>query len=246
MTAGTSSAIPIVLDFTIRQGPFVLSMSARVEAHALALFGPSGAGKTTVLEVIAGLRRPQRGEIRVGDHVLFSTRERVELPVRRRRIGYVPQDLALFPHMSVRRNVLYGAPPRPEVDLARVLDILEIAHLLDRPAVTSLSGGERQRVAIARALLRQPALLLLDEPLAAVDLARRRRIVRCLQRIRDELTVPLVYVSHDAEEVAMIADWVLIVNDGRITGQGEPTETLARASREDPGPPEESGRQDRR
>ena len=99
--------------------------------------------------------------------------------------------------------------------------------------MTSLSGGERQRVAIARALLRQPALLLLDEPLAAVDLARRRRIVRCLQRIRDELTIPLVYVSHDAEEVAMIADWVLIVNEGRITAAGEPAETLASANRED-------------
>ncbi len=233
MTSGAPSAIQIVLDFTLRQGQFVLSMSARVEARALALFGPSGAGKTTVLEVIAGLRRPQTGEVRVGGRLLFSTRDHVDLPIRHRQVGYVPQDLALFPHMGVRGNVLYGAPPQPEIDLARVLDILEIGHLLDRPAVTSLSGGERQRVAIARALLRQPALLLLDEPLAAVDLARRRRIVRCLQRIRDELTIPLVYVSHDAEEVAMIADWVLIVNEGRITAAGEPAETLASANRED-------------
>lgn len=216
----------IVLDFALRQGDFRLEMAERVEAQVLALFGPSGSGKTTALESVAGLRRPDRGRIEVGDDTLFAWPQ-VDLPPRERRVGYVPQDCVLFPHMNVRRNILYGAERGNGLDLARVLDILEIEGLLAR-RVASLSGGERQRVALARALMSSPHLLLLDEPLAAVDLELRRRIVPCLRRIRDELAIPMIYVSHDAAEVRSIADRVAVLDRGSVVAAGNPAEVLAR------------------
>ncbi len=216
----------IVLDFTLRQGDFALEIHERVGVHALALFGPSGAGKTTILDAVAGLRRPQAGEIRVGTHVLFSSASGVDLPPWRRRIGYVPQDVALFPHMDVRRNILYGAARGSRMDLAGVLRILEIERLPDR-TVDRLSGGERQRVAIARALMSSPDVLLLDEPLAAVDVALRQRILPCLKRVRDELGIPLVYVAHDAAEVAYMADWALVLDAGRLVRSDRAERALA-------------------
>jgi molybdate transport system ATP-binding protein len=209
----------LTLDVRLIQGSFTLDVATRVEARVTALVGPSGAGKTTLLEAIAGLRRPGRGEIRVADHVLYSSRDGVDLPPYRRHVGYVPQDVALFPHMNVRRNLLYGASRNGSVTaglpLDRITRMLEIEPLIDR-GVRDLSGGERQRVALARALLSAPHLLLLDEPLAAVDVPLRRRIVPYLRRVRDELGVPLVYVSHDLEEVAMLADWVVELDGGRV------------------------------
>ena len=215
----------IHLDFTLRQGTFTLQMRERSVVRVLALFGPSGCGKTTAIEAIAGLRAPQSGEIHVGDRVLFSSSRSVNLPPQERRVGLVPQDGLLFPHMDVRANVLYGAARGGTLDLDRVADILEIAPLLDR-SVASLSGGERQRAAIARALMSGPSLLLLDEPLAAVDEPRRRRIVPALERVRDELGLPMVYVTHDRDEVAALADRVLVLSDGRILAAGPPGETL--------------------
>jgi molybdate transport system ATP-binding protein len=205
----------IHLDIGLVQGSFTLEAAVDIDAPAAALFGPSGAGKTTILDAIAGLRVPQRGSIAVDGRVLFSAADRINVPPYHRRIGYVPQDVALFPHMNVRRNLLYGRHPGVSPDLARVVSILEIDRLVDR-RVTDLSGGERQRVALGRALMSGPSLLLLDEPLAAVDVPLRRRILPYLQRVRDELRVPIVYVSHDREEIAQLTDVVIHIENGRI------------------------------
>jgi molybdate transport system ATP-binding protein len=206
------------LHFKLRQGGFVVEIDEESDARALALFGPSGSGKTTVVESIAGLRTPAEGTIAVAGHLLFSRSAHVDVPARERRVGYVPQDVLLFPHMNVRANVLYGAA-RGRGDLSALSELLELGDLLDR-RVTSLSGGERQRVALARALMSSPDVLLLDEPMAAVDLPRRRRILDALLRIRDELKVPLVYVAHSPEEVTRIADRVLVMDNGRVVAAG--------------------------
>lgn len=220
--------IPLTLDFSLTQGRFSLHVSTRPEANVVALVGPSGAGKTTVLDTIAGLRRPDRGEIRIGRRVLYSSDEGIDLPPRRRHVGYVPQDVALFPHLDVRRNILYAANRGGTLPFTRVTAILEIEPLLDRP-VGGLSGGERQRVAVARALLSGPDILLLDEPLAAVDVELRRRIVPYLRRVRDELGVPMMYVSHDASEVQALADVSIRLEAGRVVGNGHPGTTKARS-----------------
>jgi molybdate transport system ATP-binding protein len=208
------------LEFSLRQGAFRVEIAERTDARALALFGPSGSGKTTIMEAIAGLRRPERGTIAVGGRVLFSHERRVDVPARMRRMGYVPQDVLLFPHLDVRNNVLYGADGNA-ANLDSLVDLLELRELMAR-RVTSLSGGERQRVALARALMSNPDVLLLDEPMAAVDLPRRRRILDALLRIRDELRLPLVYVAHSTEEVLRISDWVLVMDGGRVTARGVP------------------------
>jgi molybdate transport system ATP-binding protein len=205
----------IELAFRLRQGDFVLDIDESLNAGITALFGPSGAGKTTVLDAIAGLRTPQSGRIAVHDRVLFDAAARVNLPPHGRHIGYVPQDVALFPHMNVRRNVLYGRRPGQKLALETVAAMLEVGTLLDR-RVPDLSGGERQRVALARALMSAPELLLLDEPLAAVDVERRRRILPYLLRVRDELGIPVIYVSHDRGEVDQLADRVVVLENGRV------------------------------
>ena len=205
----------IEVDIELVQGSFVLTAAIRIEARTAALFGPSGAGKTTILDAIAGLRTPRRGSIAIGGRVLFSSGQGVNLPPHQRHVGYVPQDVALFPHMDVRRNLLYGRHPGVSPDLDRVVGMLEIDRLLDR-RVTDLSGGERQRVAVGRALMSGPSLLLLDEPRAAVDVPLRRRILPYLQRVRDELRIPIVYVSHDRDEVAELAEVVVLVDAGKI------------------------------
>jgi len=205
----------IALDVDLEQGSFSLSARIELDSRAAALFGPSGAGKTTVLDSIAGLRTPRRGSIAVDGRVLFSSSARINLPPHQRRVGYVPQDVALFPHMNVRRNLEYGTHPGSSPALERVVGMLEIDRLVDRQ-VTELSGGERQRVALGRALMSGPSLLLLDEPLAAVDVPLRRRILPYLQRVRDEMRIPIVYVSHDREEVEALADTVIRLDLGRI------------------------------
>jgi molybdate transport system ATP-binding protein len=228
--------IDLQFDIGVEQGDFVLEIADRSKVEVLGLFGPSGGGKTTILEAIAGLRRPARGQIVVGGKTLFESGSGVDLPPRFRHIGYVPQDVLLFPHMSVRGNLVYGShqestndqPKREQpVDVNAVASMLEIESLLNR-RIHGLSGGERQRVALGRALMTRPALLLMDEPLAAVDRARRERILPYLLRIRRELHVPLVYVTHDANELAQIADRVLMIGEGKIVRAGPPAEVLLR------------------
>jgi molybdate transport system ATP-binding protein len=229
----------IQLEFamTLRQGAFTLDVADAASVEVLGIFGPSGSGKTSLLEVIAGLRTPGRGHVRVDGRLLLSTGQHVNVPPHLRQVGYVPQDIALFPHLDVRENLLYAAAPgsrraswrsrpgrvpsRPDLvdsrhDLEHICTTLEIAHLIDR-RVADLSGGERQRVAIGRALMSAPRILLLDEPLTAVDRSRKDRILPYLLRIRRELHVPMVYVTHDARELREIADRVLILEGGLIT-----------------------------
>ncbi len=206
----------IALDFRLRQGDFALEIHERIDARVTALFGPSGSGKTTILDAIAGLRSPREGTIALGGRVLFSSAARVNLPPHARHVGYVTQDVALFPHLDVRRNVLYGRRDGQRLALDQVAGMLEVSGLLDR-RIQQLSGGERQRVALARALMSAPDVLLLDEPLAAVDIERRRRILPYLERVRDELAVPIIYVTHDVEEIRRIADHVVTLANGRVT-----------------------------
>ncbi len=214
----------ITLDFTLRQAAFTLEVHQTVSARTVALFGASGAGKTTTLDAIAGLRRPRAGVIRVGARALFDAGSGVDLAVHDRRVGYVPQDVALFPHLDVEHNVLYGARST-SASAQVILALLEIDTLLAR-RVDALSGGERQRVALARALMSTPDLLLLDEPLAALDVELRDRILPYLERVRDEIGTPMIYVSHVAAEVRRIAEWVLVLERGRVSRAGPPDDVL--------------------
>jgi len=194
-----------------------------------ALFGPSGAGKSTILALIAGILRPQAGTIRLAEHVLVDTQAKVVLPPERRRIGVVFQDLLLFPHLSVRQNLTFGRRPGTRViDLGRVVEILEIGELLDRWPHT-LSGGQRQRVALGRALLRGPELLMMDEPLTALDEGLKNRVLTYLERAVAEWRIPTLFVSHDQADVRRLADQVIVVEAGRVIDAGPTVPTLDRA-----------------
>ena len=217
----------IALNFRLSQGSFTLDVSLRLDQPVTALFGPSGAGKTTVLDAIAGLRTPLSGSVTINQRVLFDSAGGINVPTHKRHVGYVAQDVALFPHMSVRSNVLYGRREGQKLLLPAVARMLEIEGLLDR-RVPQLSGGERQRVALARALMSAPELLLLDEPLAAVDVERRRRILPYLERVRDELRVPIVYVTHDRAEAAQLADEVIVLEQGRLVERQVPSGAASR------------------
>lgn len=198
---------------------FALTIDVDIQNQVTGVFGPSGAGKTSLLDLIAGLRRPKSAFIQLGDRVLTDTATRTAVPTRHRQIGYVPQDLALFPHLSVRQNLLYGRKeirtPDPLFSLEHVTQVLEIQPLTGR-RVTHLSGGEKQRVALARALLASPQLLLLDEPLASLDTVLKSKIIPYLARIRDEFHIPMLYVTHDWNEVQSLCAEVLIMERGQI------------------------------
>ena len=207
---------------------FMLDVEFSLAAPVTALFGVSGAGKTSILESLAGLRDEKlEGEIAVGGERVFSSRQKSSLSPEKRRIGYVPQDILLFPHLDVRRNVLYGARAGKErIFLHQVTDILEIGPLMTRDP-RNLSGGERQRAALARALMTHPRLLLLDEPLAALDAGLKNRIFPYLRRVQETFRIPMIYVTHDAMDILTFCDEVVILEQGRVTAQGAPRETLS-------------------
>jgi len=203
---------------------FELDVNITVTTQVTALCGPSGAGKTSLLDLIAGVRRPVSAFIQLGDRVLTDTAAGLEVPARHRHIGYVPQDLALFPHLSVRRNLLYGHKSGNDLDkaglfsYAHVTEVLGIGSLFDR-SVAHLSGGEKQRVALARALLSSPRLLLLDEPLASLDPTLKSRILPYLSLVRDEFRLPMLYVTHDLEEIRPFCEAVITMQRGAIHGE---------------------------
>ena len=208
---------------------FVLDVSFEAPPGVTVLFGPSGSGKTTVMNAVAGLLRPDRGRIAAGDWVLLDTETGRVLPPHRRRLGYIFQEGRLFPHLSVRQNLLYGRwfAPReaPRESFERVVEMLGIGDLLTRQP-EALSGGEKQRVAIGRALLSSPRLILADEPLAALDEARKAEILPYFERLRDEVSVPILYVSHSASEVARLATTVVALRGGRVVAFGPPALVL--------------------
>jgi molybdate transport system ATP-binding protein len=212
---------------------FALDVDLRLPGRGVtALFGPSGSGKTTLLRCIAGLERPHGGLVRFKDQIWQDERQnqRIWLPPHRRPLGYVFQEASLFPHLSVLDNLRYGLKRNPDArpeGLEQAIERLGIGHLLTRRPDT-LSGGERQRVGIARALAVGPQVLLMDEPLAALDLKRKREILPYLERLRDELDIPLLYVSHAPDEVARLADHIVFLDAGRAVTSGPLAETLAR------------------
>jgi molybdate transport system ATP-binding protein len=213
----------LVVDIEKRLGEFQIAARFEAKGGATALFGPSGSGKTSIINMIAGLVMPDRGRIALDDTALFDSAARIAVPAHRRRIGYVFQDGRLFPHLTIAQNLDYGrwmngiaADP---AERERIVSLLDIGHLLwRRPG--HLSGGERQRVAIGRALLIRPRLLLLDEPLASLDRARKLEILPYLARLRDEAKVPMIYVSHQAGEILRLASQVVRIEDGSVVAVG--------------------------
>ena len=208
-----------------RQGDFVLDAAFEAGSGVTALFGPSGSGKTSLVQMLAGLTKPSDALIRFGDIVWNDTDKRIFVPPHRRRIGYVFQEGRLFPHLTARQNLLYGRFFSPKSDRRiseeEVVVLLGIEKLLAQRPVT-LSGGEKQRVAIGRALLSAPGLILMDEPLSALDRARRQEILPYIERIRDEVRIPVIYVSHALDEVARLANRVVLLEEGRVRAEGEP------------------------
>lgn len=210
----------IDLNVVRKQGQFTVEAEFNRRANGVtALFGPSGAGKTSIVNMVAGLLRPDKGRIIINGHCLFDSKGNINLPPEKRRIGYIFQDGRLMPHLSVRANLTYGMHLTPAAErfihLDQVVDLLGIGHLLNRrPA--GLSGGEKQRVAIGRALLTSPHLLLMDEPLASLDQARKHEVLPFIQRLCREFSLPVLYVSHSMAEILNLADYLVILEQGRV------------------------------
>ena len=213
-------------------GSFRLETQFEVEEGSItAIFVKSGAGKTSTINAIAGLTRPDVGVIQIGNTTLFDQNLRINLPIYKRQIGYVFQDDRLFPHMTVRNNLIYGTPKNRDVanslNLTDITGLLELAPLLERRPRT-LSGGEKQRVAIGRALLSNPKLLLMDEPLASIDVQHRFEILPFIQRVREKTGITIIYVTHALEEVIFIADQFILLSEGQVTAQGTVEEIMSR------------------
>ena len=221
----------LAIDIKHRLGAFALDVQFETGSGLIALFGRSGSGKTSVINIIAGLTTPNEGRVVVGDTTLIDTRSGIGVPRHNRRIGYVFQEGRLFPHLTVRQNLLYGrwfsGQGEQGGEMDRVVDLLGIGSLLQRRP-GRLSGGEKQRVAIGRALLADPRLLLMDEPLASLDDARKAEILPYIERLRDQSRIPIVYVSHSIAEVARLASTVVLLSEGRVAAVGPTSEIMQR------------------
>ncbi|HJT36482.1 MAG TPA: molybdenum ABC transporter ATP-binding protein [Pirellulales bacterium] len=208
---------------------FELDVAFQIAHQVTSLFGPSGSGKTTVLAMIAGALRPQAGRIELGGRMLVDTSQNICLAAEHRRVGLVFQDHLLFPHLNVEQNLRYGQRRRrvgaSDIDFGQVVEVLELGDLLERMP-RNLSGGQRQRVALGRSLLASPELLLLDEPLAALDAPLKDRILTYLERVVAQWRLPTIYVSHAASEVERLADWVIVLKQGRVAATGTPEQIL--------------------
>jgi molybdate transport system ATP-binding protein len=222
----------IEVDVTHQLGAFTLNVRFASEGRLTALFGQSGSGKTSVINIISGLIRPNRGRVVINGMVLVDTASGIFVPTWQRRIGYVFQEGRLFPHLTVRQNLTFGRRFRPtaqrEVRLEAVVKLLGIGELLQRRP-GALSGGEKQRVAIGRAFLSSPRLLLMDEPLAALDETRKAEIEPYIEVLRDEYDIPIIYVSHSLKEVSRLANAVVVLRGGQVAAMGDPAEVLSRA-----------------
>ncbi|WP_300674904.1 molybdenum ABC transporter ATP-binding protein [Desulfoluna sp.] len=222
----------LTLQITHRQGQFALDVDMEAPGTGVtALYGPSGAGKTSIVNMVAGLLRPDAGRITINGLCLFDANQKINLPPEKRRIGYVFQEGRLFPHLSVRANLTYGMRLTPArirfVDFDAVVELLGIGHLLSRrPA--GLSGGEKQRVAIGRALLTSPAMLLMDEPLASLDAVRKDEVIPFIKRLGNHVSIPILYVSHELNEIRSLATHMILLEEGRQVGSGTPEELLSR------------------
>jgi len=217
-----------IRELSLRLEQFTLELNVDLQNARTGIFGPSGAGKTSLLESIAGLRKPETATIRLDNCLFEDTGQDYSLPVRLRKIGYVPQDNSLFPHLSVRRNLLYGTDGKSKHDtfsFDHVVNFLKISSLLDRD-VGSLSRGENQRIVIARALLSAPRLLLLDEPLTALDAGLKENILQQLSSLHHEFGTPMLYVTHDPVEAIEICEEILTLESGRLISRGSPRELL--------------------
>ena len=219
-----------------RLGDFRLEAEFEAEANSITgLFGKSGAGKSSLIDMVSGLVTPDHGHISIGDDVLFDSKRGIDLPPEKRRIGYIFQDSRLFPHMNVRANLTYGMPrgasdeksQNGEMSFDQVVDLLGFSSLLDRRP-KNLSGGEKQRIAIGRALLSNPRLLLMDEPLASIDVQRRNEILPFVEQLRDEIGMTVIYVSHAIEEVIRLADKMVLLSDGQIAATGSVEDIMSR------------------
>lgn len=219
----------IEVDILFHRQSFNLNATFRADSEGIiAVFGRSGSGKTTLINLLAGLERPGTGRITIDDTVLFDSDAGIDVPPEQRRLGYVFQDGRLFPHMTVQRNLVYGRQGAlSNAEFETIVSLLDLDPLLDRRPGT-LSGGEKQRVAIGRALLAQPKLLLMDEPLASLDAGRKAEILTYIERLREEVRLPIVYVSHSSDEIVRLADTLVLLSDGEIAAVGPLEDLMSR------------------